>query len=84
MAGMFHMALSRCKVTITAPDGSTELHTEVTATVRDGMAKARKFAADVATMPATELVRITGKHYTIVGPDGTTWDVLRDCGCSGG
>lgn len=84
MAGMFHMALSRAKVTITRPDGSTEVHDQVTATMRDGQARARKFAQDVATMPATELVRHTGKHFTIVGPDGTSWDVLRDCGCGGG
>lgn len=79
---MFHMALSRATVTVSGPEGTT-VHKEVTATVRDGVAKARKFGQDVATMPAKELTRHTGKHFTVVGPDGLTWDVLRDCGCGG-
>lgn len=84
MAGMFHMALSRAKVTITRPDGSTEVHDQVTATVRDGQARARRFAQDVATMPVAELTRHHGKWYTLKALDGTEWDVLRDCGCGGG
>lgn len=83
MAGMFHMALSRAKVTITHPDGAIEVHDEVTATLRDGVAKARKFARDVASMPATNMVRHSGKEFTITAEDGTTWHVLRDCGCGG-
>lgn len=85
MAGMFHMALSRADVTVTHPDGTTEKHMQVTATLRDGTGRARKFAQDVATLAnVTELVRHTGKHYTLKAADGTEWDVLRDCGCGGG
>lgn len=84
MAGAFRMALSRAQVTITPPGGgAAEVLTEVTATVRDGQAKARKYARDLATMPAAELTRHNSTHFTVVGPDGTTWDVLKDCGCSG-
>lgn len=84
MAGAFRMALSRATVTATYPDGRTELIGQkslVTATVRDGVARAKTGSQYVAEMPATELVRHGSKHFTVVGPDGTTWDVLRDCGC---
>jgi len=84
MTAALHPPTVPTTLTITRPDGSTEVHDQVTATMRDGQARARKFAQDVATMPATELVRHTGKHFTIRGADGTEWDVLRDCGCGGG
>lgn len=84
MAGAFRMALSRAKVLVTAPDGTTEVHDQVTATVRDGIAKARRYSTDVATMPATELTQHTSRHFTITGPDGTTWVVTKPCNCGSG
>lgn len=84
MAGSYRMALARAKVTATAPDGQVTVYDEVTATVRDGKALARKFSQDLATMPATDLVRHTSRHFTITGPDGTVWDVAKPCNCGGG
>lgn len=84
MAGAFRMALSRAKVTVTLPDGTPgPVYDEVTTTVRDGHAKARKYAVDQAVMPVAELTTHTSRHFTIVGTDGTVWDVAKPCNCRG-
>lgn len=83
MAGQFRMALTRAKVTITPPDGPERVEDQVTATVRDGVARLKRHAAQVAEMPATDLVRASSRNFTITGPDGTVWHVVKDCNCTG-
>lgn len=83
MAGAYRMALARARVVATAPDGSVATLDQQTVSVRDGQAVAKRNQQVTATMPVAELVRRTGRDFTIVGTDGTTWVVTKPCNCGG-
>jgi hypothetical protein len=86
MAGAYRIALSRATVEVLNAEGATiGGHTAVTFSVRDGVAKLRTGAAQVAEMPITGDVERTGRNaYTVTGTDGTVWLVTKPCGCAGG
>jgi hypothetical protein len=85
MAGAYRLALSRATVEVTDPAGQlVATHTGVTATVRDGVARAKAGSVVVAEMAGAELLATSRKAYSVRGADGTTWSVTKPCGCSGG
>ena len=85
MAGAYRMALSRATVEVRDPAGNlVATHPGVTATVRDGVARAKAGSVIVAELADAELQVQGRKAYTVTGADGTTWTVTKPCGCSGG
>jgi hypothetical protein len=82
MAGAYRMALSRATVELRSPDGTLQdTLTNVTATVRDGVARARTGSRQVAEMPAEQLVRDGKRAFIVTGTDGATWVVTKPCNC---
>lgn len=81
MAGAYKLLMSRAKVTVTGE--YYRLISSATVSVRDGVAMLTSRDAAPITMDVASVTR-TGKAATIVGTDGTTWEVKRGCGCGGG
>lgn len=81
MAGAYRMALSRADLVVARPGAALETHTNLTVSVRDGVAKARTGSRTVAEMPVATLDQDGRRSYTITGTDGTVWTVTKDCGC---
>lgn len=80
MAGGYRLLMSRAKVTVSHPalPGDDVVHTATTVTVRDGVAKLTGRAGElVAPLTGVTVQRHSARRATVVGDDGTVWQVER-------
>jgi len=80
MAGGYKLIMTRATATIDAGEPIKA----ATVTVRDGVATLDVKGAETLTMDVATVARSSAKRATVTGVDGTTWEIVRGCGCGGG
>ena len=86
MAGGYKLMMTRATVTVMAPEGTGMIGNPVkaaTVSVRDGVATLSS-AIQSVSMDVATVARSSAKRATVTGVDGTTWEIVRGCGCGGG
>jgi len=80
MAGGYKLMMATATVTI----GGDVPIKAATVSVRDGVATLSAPGAEPLTMDVATVARSSAKRATVTGVDGTTWEIVRGCGCGGG
>ncbi len=84
MAGGYQLLVSRAKVTVTTPDGSTTEVPTAQVSVRDGVARYQPRGQAPVSAPGV-LNEKSSRSAVITLDDGTVWTITKkSCGCGGG